>query len=629
MARVERSRNEEAGADLRRLVFDLETDGLLDTLTTIHSLVIKDIDTGDVWSCAKDLVSHTGNSIAYGLSLLRDAEIIGHNIIKFDLPAIQKVYPSFDYSGCRVSDTIVLSRLIWPQIVDMDMVKIRSGKTSLTPKLAGSHSLEAWGHRVGKWKGDYAKLMESRGLNPWAEWNPEMQEYCEQDVEVTEALYRLCEGKKYAPQAIQLEHDVAFIMARMERNGFAFDVAAAEKLYIELARTRADLEEELRSTFEPWFVPDGPPKTAKANNKRYGYVAGCEYQKIKLQVFNPNSRDQIADRLTKLYGWKPKEMTPGGKAKIDETILESLTYPEAKALARLFMIQKRIGQLAEGDQAWLKKVGPDGRIHGTLTTNGAVTGRATHSNPNLGQVPSCDAEYGPECRSLFTARKGRTKLLGCDCSGLELRMLAHFLARYDKGKYADIVVNGDVHTANQKAAGLPTRSMAKTFIYAFLYGAGDMKIGSIVGKGRKTGGDLRKKFLRGLPALKKLVDGVKAAVAAHNYLKGLDGRFLHIRSEHAALNTLLQSAGALVCKQWIVEFDRLLTQHGLQDMVWIVAWVHDELQMEVAEELIREDGSSIVGELCVQAIVEAGKKLGIRVPLTGEYKIADNWKGTH
>lgn len=620
------------------LIFDLESDGLLDTITTVHSLVLKDVETGEVTSCAYTY-GMEGRSIEAGLHMLMEADlIVGHNIIKFDLVAIQKIFPWFTYDETKVFDTLVASRLIWTNLVDTDMARIRKGKTTLTPKLAGSHSLEAWGHRVGKWKGDYSKIMEERGLDPWASWNPEMQSYCVQDVEVTETLYQLILEKDYSAQAIELEHQVAFVIAQMERNGFRFDVPAAEKLYVELSMAREELGEQLRTIFKPWYAVDGNVVTPKRLNSKLGYWGekdeegsfhGFPYQKVKEVVFNPNSRDQIANRLMALYGWKPIELTGSGKAKVDETVLEALPYAEAKELARYMTLQKRIGQLAEGDNAWLKKVEGDGRIHGSVITNGAVTGRATHSHPNIGQVPKVGSIYGAECRALFTAVPGKTLLLGCDVSGLELRMLGHFMAKHDGGAYGREVIEGDVHTINQQAAGLPDRDVAKEFIYAFLYGAGDGKIGSIIGKGRMAGRAIKAKFFKKVPALKKLVDGVKKAAQVKGFLKGLDGRLLHIRSDHAALNTLLQSAGALVCKQWIVEFDRLLRENSLQDKVKLVAWVHDELQMEVCKSLVSGDNKSVVGDLCVEAIVIAGNKLGIRVPLTGEYKIGNNWKETH
>lgn len=645
-------------------VFDIETNGFLNTMDRVHSLVLKDVETGEVLSCHHP-DERDNPIIETGLRALMAADlIVGHNIIKFDIPAIKKVYPWFQIDQSKVFDTVVASRVIWTDLFDTDMVNIRRRKTTLTNKLAGGHSLEAWGHRLGQWKGDYAKIMEERGLDPWAEWNEEMQAYCEQDVEVNEALYNLIVSKDYAKQALDLEHAVAFILAEQERNGFAFNVDAAEDLYRTLLTKKAELDDKLQSIFEPWEVSLGT-FVPKRPNSKLGYTGrweegvdpvtgekwkkfiGDPVEKTKTVVFNPNSRDHIADRLKVIYGWKPTDFTPSGKPKVDEDVLSELKYPEAAQLAEFMLVQKRIGQLAEGKQAWLKHVTPEGRIHGGIIGNGAVTGRATHSNPNIGQVPKVGSPYGAECRGLFTATPGETFLLGCDVSGLELRMLGHFMALHDGGAYADIVINGDIHSANAAALfGLTyeevlegkggihkdKREIAKTFIYAFLYGAGLVKLASILGVSVRKAGLIRREFLGNLPALGNLLEGVQRAAEGRGWLRGLDGRKLHIRSPHAALNTLLQSAGALVCKQWMVEFHRLLSERGYADKVWQVAWVHDELQMEVHKSLVfgsPGEYSSVIGELCVKGIEQAGAVFNIRVPLTGEYGIGHNWADTH
>jgi DNA polymerase I-like protein with 3'-5' exonuclease and polymerase domains len=288
------------------------------------------------------------------------------------------------------------------------------------------------------------------------------------------------------------------------------------------------------------------------------------------------------------------------------------------------MLDKRIGQIAEGDQAWLKQVKADGRIHGSVNTNGAVTGRATHSHPNIAQVPAVGIKYGHECREMFCVTSGK-KLVGIDVSGLELRMLGHYMAKYDDGAYAKEVINGDIHTANQQAAGLESRNDAKRFIYAFLYGAGPAKIASVTGrKTRAEGAAIKDQFLRKTPALKRLIEAVQFAAEKREHLIGLDGRRLHIRSAHAALNTLLQSAGALVCKRWLVELHKLLAAEGLAGQVKQVAWIHDEVQLEVPEDL-----AETVGKLAVEAIIIAGNYFNIRVPLDGEYKIGNNWAECH
>ena len=564
----------------------------------------KDIDTGD-------LHEFEPAKVEQGLKLLMKAKhVIGHNVIAYDIALAKKLYPWFHIPLAKVTDTLVLSRLLYTDLSDRD----HQSKVITNGKLIGSHSLEAWGERLGVNKAHYEGGFDN--------FSQEMLEYNVQDVVVTERLYdKLIKHEAFSERASVLEHQVAHIVAQQERQGFVFDTKLAEELTARLQIRRGELEQELQDTFRPWqefactFVP-------KVNNKKMGYVKGVPVDKYKTVIFNPGSRQHIANRLKAYHGWEPKEFTPDGRPKVDEAVLEKLPYPEAKLLTEYLMVQKRLGMLAEGDNAWLKMVKKSGRIHGQVITNGAVTGRATHRNPNVAQVPAVGALYGKECRSLFTVPKGKV-LVGVDVSGLELRMLGHFMAHYDKGAYAKQVVEGDVHTLNQQAAGLDTRNQAKTFIYAFLYGAGPERIGSIVGKGAKHGKALKQRFLERTPALARLITDVQRS-ADRGYLVGLDGRRLHIRSSHAALNTLLQSAGALVCKQWMVEVERMLTLKQWSHRVHQVAWVHDECQFECDPEIAEE-----FGKACVECIVKAGGFFNITVPLTGEYKIGQNWASTH
>jgi len=266
-----------------------------------------------------------------------------------------------------------------------------------------------------------------------------------------------------------------------------------------------------------------------------------------------------------------------------------------------------------------------GRIHGQVNTNGAATGRCTHNRPNIAQTPSVGAPFGTDCRALFHAPTGYD-LVGADLSGLELRCLAHFMAKYDDGAYIDVVLNGDIHSVNQKAAGLPTRNSAKTFIYGFLYGAGPAKIGSIVDGSEKEGRKLINKFMKATPALKQLRDAVGAAVEKNNHLAGLDGRILPVRSPHAALNTLLQGAGALLAKQATVILYQNLTAKGYKwgEDYAQVAHVHDEVQL-IARKEIADD----VGKEAVKSFQLAGEHFKFRCEVTGEYKVGSNWANTH
>ena len=591
-------------------IFDLETDGLLDEVTRVHCLVIKSTDSGEV-------TSYTGKDIEAGIKYLMDSDqqLIGHNVIKYDIPVLQKLYPWFVVSKDRVIDTLVLARLVYANIKEHDVKLMASGK--LPKKLYGSHSLEAWGNRLGNYKGDYT--------GGWEVFTQEMLDYCIQDVHVTHTLLDKLNGKEFSQQSIELEHQVAWLMARQERNGFYFNEQKASELYSVLVKRRGELERELKDYFGSWTVnlPDFIPKT---NNKTRGYVKGVPVKRQKTIDFNPSSRDHIANRLTTLYGWKPTEHTESGKPKVDEVVLGKLDYPPCKLLTEYLLVSKRISQLAEGDQAWLKLV-KKGKIHGSVNPNGAVTGRATHAYPNISQVPSSSSPYGNDCRSLFTVPNGWT-LVGADASGLELRCLAHYMAKWDAGSYGQVLLNGDIHTENQKAAGLDTRPQAKTFIYAFLYGAGDEKIGSVVNGDASDGRRLKKKFLSSLPALGRLVKSVQES-ATRGYLIGLDGRKIYVRSAHSALNTLLQGAGAIVCKKWLVILEETLQtsglKHGWDGDYCFCAWSHDEVQIACKSEEVAKQ----VAEIATRCVALAGEHYKFRCPLAGESKKGTTWADTH
>ncbi len=564
-----------------RYCFDIETDGFLNDCTKVHCIVLKNIDTNEILKPTNE----------EAITLLSEAKFItGHNIIKFDIPVLEKL---FDFkTKAQIFDTIVATRLLFPDIRDSDFKR-----NDFPANCIGRHSLKAWGHRVGNYKEAFD--------TDWKTFSSEMLDYCVQDVEVTHSLYKMIENRGYSQQAMELEHQVASLIFRQETHGFTFDKEKAQQLYSKLNARRAELEEEFQKLFKPITTKRVSPKTGKQ-------------LKDKVTVFNPSSRLHIADRLKTKYNWQPDEYTSDGKPKLDDTILSKLDYPEAKLLAEHFLLDKRIGQLATGAQAWLKNE-INGKIHGTCNTNSTVTARASHSHPNLGQVPSVSVPYGKDCRSLFTVPKGK-KLVGIDISGLEVRMLAHFMSKYDDGEYSKVVLEGDIHTETQKLAGLESRDLAKRFYYAFLYGSGVKKIALITNKKVNEASKIKKRFLNNLPALNKLITQVQSA-AERGYLIGLDKRKIKIRSAHAALNTLLQSGGALVCKQWLVEFDKVVKK--IPDAQQVV-WVHDEIQVECLEK-----DAETIGRLAVEAIERTGKHFQLRLPLTGEYKIGDNWSETH
>lgn len=649
------------------LLFDCETNGLLDELDTIHSLVVKDADTGVVTSCVADPFEDAYHTVEEGLTLLAEADtIVGHNAIKFDVPALQKVYPDWKPRG-YVMDTIVMARLLFPELRKNDAAAMKAKRYTIPGNMMGRYSLEAFGHRLGCWKGDYSAHMKALGLDPWAEWNKAMQDYCEQDIEVTHRLFTKLQvrAQGFSERSVKLEHDVATILARQERHGFLFNLAAAEKLYVDLVGTRAELFEELRTIFPPWEVLT--PFTPKANNKTRGYVKGVETFKSKTVEFNPNSRFHIAERLGVVRGWKPTEYGDDGSATVDDAILAQLPWPEAQQIAKYLMVQKRIASLSEGKQALMKAIKSDGRIHGRVESNGAVTGRMTHSNPPMAGNPKVKVDddknvlmgaaggYGYEFRSLFIVSKGRV-LVGCDADALELRCLAGYLVPYDQGAYIETILRGDkklgtdMHSVNARAIGLdPTatypvdgktltgRDIAKTWFYAFLYGAGDGKLGAILGKGLSAGKASRAAFLKNLPALGELVDGIKTKLTGklsngirvgepRDYLVGLDGRRIFTRSPHSALNTLLQGAGAIIMKEALVLLDNGLIASGLSPArdYEFCANIHDEWQIEVADE-----HAETVGKAAADAIRSAGETLNFKCPLAGNYETGANWAETH
>jgi len=601
------------------LIFDAETDDLLEKVSKLHVLVLKDHDTGEVTRYNRDNAHE-------GLARLSVADVIvGHNALDFDVPVLEKLF-GFKFKG-RLFDTMLTARLAWADIKDGDFN--RSAMGTLPAKLIGSHSLEAWGYRVGILKGDFKKN------NDFSVWSQSMEDYCAQDVEVTHALYRSLLSKNLSEESVSLEHGFASVIRLMSKRGFAFNSSKAGSLYAKLQQKRVELEQQLQVVFPSkihtmkmcmWETPDGREWTTKIAALEQSGFKMKQITKGKLKTrevpFNPASRDEIAERLIEKYAWKPTVMTDNGKPKVDESVLEGMEYPEARLLEEYLMLQKRLGQIGDGNEGWLKSVNiRTNRIHGRVITNGAVTGRCSHLKPNMAQVPNHGSPYGRDCRELFEAGAGM-ELVGFDASGLELRCLAHFMARYDGGAYAKEILEGDVHTANQKAAGLPTRDNAKTFIYAFLYGAGDEKIGKVIGKGQREGKRIKDEFLRKTPALRMLREAVTEASTKRGYLVGLDGRILPIRSAHAALNTLLQSAGALLMKKATVLFAEKLRQNNING--WLVAHVHDEVQTEV-----QRGSGDLVGKLGVESIKDAGNHFKFRCPLDGAYRVGNNWSETH
>ena len=574
------------------LLFDIETDDL--KATKIWCLVAQDMDSGKIYKYPPDKLTE-------GYELLSNANtLIGHNIIGFDIPMVEK-FGGVDLSKIPVIDTLVLSRLF-------------------NPNRGGGHSLENWGYILNFKKIEFEDYLK---------YSKEMLDYCVRDVQVNTLVLKKLreESRGFSKQCIALEQDIAKIMKQQELNGFKFDEMKAQLLLAELREKKQAIEDEVHNTFKPKWVDDKlvTPYIKKDGNLSKRGLTDDEYQRCldtnnfepfmrqTLQDFNLGSRKQIGEYLID-FGWKPERFTPTCQPIVDEKTLSQITHiHEAKLIADFLLLQKRIAQV----DSWVEAVQEDGRVHGFVIPNGAITGRMTHRNPNMAQVPAVYSPYGKECRACWTVEEGNV-LLGVDASGLEIRMLAHYM---NDEEYTNEIINGDIHTSNQKLAQLESRDKAKTFIYALMYGAGDEKLGSVVGGTTADGKRARQYFFDNKPSFKSLRDRVQRA-SAKGYLKGLDGRKLHIRNAHSALNTLLQGAGAIIMKQGLVLLDNVLKLNAVEYK--FVANIHDEWQIEVPK-----DKADFIGEFAVDSIVKAGEHFNLRCPLDGEYKIGENWSETH
>ena len=540
-------------------IVDIETDALDATL--IHCIVARNYSDG------KEKVWVGDECKEFASWSKRIDKFIMHNGVSFDAPILNRLTGS-NIKVNQVRDTLIESQLYNP---------IRDG----------GHSLASWGERLRFPKGDF---------DTFDMYTPEMLEYCRQDVRLTHKVAQELEkeGKQFSTKSYDLELKVRAIVDQQEKNGFTFNLREAMSFLAVLEEEQQSLEDKAQEMFEPVEVQ---LKT-----------------KIKYIPFNIASRKQIAERLME-RGWKPKKFTDKGNIIVSEEILDTLKMPEAKMFSRYFLLQKRTGLV----RAWIAACQDDNKVRGRVMTLRTITGRMAHNSPNMAQVPASYSPYGKECRSLWTVSNLDTHtLIGTDASGLELRCLAHYM---DDPVFTNEVLNGDVHTANMKAAGLTDRDQAKTFIYAFLYGAGPAKIGKVVGGNAKRGQQLIATFLSNMPKLKKLRDDV-AKWSKDGTIPALDGRLLHIRSEHAAVNTLLQGAGAIICKQWLVHITERISKSGVDAK--LVASIHDEYQFEVA----KKDATKF-GQITKDAMKDTEKTLKVKCPLDCDFKIGTTWKETH
>ena len=597
------------------LIFDLESDGLYNDVTKIHCLVIYDLQSRRTFSYGPDAISDAIRHLDSATVL------IGHNILFYDIPVLKKLH-SINFKA-RVIDTLICTRLIWPKetLYDLDDEQYQE----VPPKLKGSASLKAWGYRLSDKKIEF---------HDFTEYSQEMLDYCIQDVRVTQKLWEHIICQRYPQPALVLEHKFAEKINKQIRTGIPFDVDKCLDLVDDLRGKKQKLETELKKLFPPikrseWFTP-------KVNNKKRGYVKGVPFEKVSYDEFNPGSRKQIIERLREKYQWIPEGKTEKGNPKLDDEVLEQLPFPEAKALAGYMLVNKRLGQIADGNNAWLKLVNNEtGRMHGDVITNGTITGRCSHRNPNCSQVVANGKPYGKECRSLFHAPYD-WDLIGVDAKALELRCLAGYLALWDDGKYASMVINPevDIHTYNQEQFGVSSRDISKRLLYGMLYGCGAAKAGTIIDPNEKDFDKLKRLgrnaingFMRGVPALKKLKDQIEETISSRGYLIGLDRRILHCRSAFKGLNVLLQSAGGILMKQVVVNIHnniennlKLTHGNGWEQLLMI----HDEVQLTCQKEHTEK-----IREQAMIAFPQAQEFFNFRCKIEGDSCIGSNWSETH
>ncbi len=645
-----------------RLIGDYETDGLFpdqlrpgsaDTrrITRVHCLVLQDIDTGEVGRYHEDPALPREGTLREGVAKLLAADLrAGHNWNGYDERVTREFFPDL-YAARRpdaqVWDTQVGAEVVWPYewLKGNDATRAKRRLADMPKKLIGSHSLEAWGFRMGNLKGGYEGDFQT--------FTPEMLAYCVQDVAVTRDLFLKLERRiaagLFSWRAWSLEQAWKPIVEGVQRDGVAFDMPAAEALTAKLQARRAELRDELAKVFKPFsdLIPTDPKVLENARArvalwKGRGKADQTEKAevalairlegKVKVTPFNPGSRHHIARALQE-RGWKvPKRggYTPEGQVKIDETVLERLKhYDGVPTLIEHFVVDKRLSQLAEPAKKdavpWMKLAGEDGRIHGRIRHNGAITNRCTHSRPNLTAVPRATSPYGPECRALFVAKPGYL-LVGGDLKGIQLRGLGHFLAPIDGGAFIEEVLHGDPHDANRRRMGMPEgklyRDQAKTTIYAVFFGAGPGKVMQIQGCTYKRAKEVLELLLENFPALAAFKRKTAALHLKRGTLNGPDGRHAFTRSAHSSIATALQLFEAVVMKQAVVILMDRIESEGLDSRP--VLLTHDEAQLEtLAAHAPR------VAELFLESVREAGRVLESRCPLEGDVKVGKNWSETH
>lgn len=634
---------------MRHLALDVEASDLISPLgklpDKIFCICTEDLETGE----QRDFVGEECYTKFPEYASQFD-KFIAHNAIGYDVPVLSGL-TDFKCKLSQVIDTLVFSKI-------------------MNPDRLGGHSLKSWGERFKFPKGDWTDF---------SKFSPGMLKYCRQDTSILRKVYfRLKQEQSHYSvpwKAIQSEHIVAYHIVNQGWNGFAVDIDAIDRLHAEVSSKADALELSILRNFKPIPKPfKGTPEKSivipKYKQDGSLSIVGLKFlgddwtkvngplTRIEWVPFDLHSPKQVVERMNRL-GWNPEDKTKGHIEALKEYSRKKKLTPEEQDRLDNFKIygwkvnEKNLSSLPEDapeparhiadyvmlnsrrkliEQQWWPNIQEDERIHGYCDPLGAGTHRMTHNGPNLANIPAVlesketgkalkgfDGRYGWDSRNCFTVSDPeKYSLVGTDASGLELRMLAHFMGDPEYVK----AVLGDPHTVNQKAAGLDTRAQAKTFIYGFLYGAGAAKLGTIVGGSYKEGQELKERFLAKTPALKRLIDKVEREAREKGYVRGLDGRVIFVRSSHAALNTLLQGNGAIVCKYWLIYMMKGIQKYGLD--VKLVASVHDEYQRESYKDHIE-----LLKKIDKAAMKKTQEVLKVTCPLDCESKEGLSWAMTH
>ena len=594
------------------MVFDIEADDFLESVTKVHCISIS-VD-GEAPTC------YAGDNVARAMKVLEYGDrLVGHNILGYDLPVLHKLY-GWRNKSKEVMDTLVLSRMAWPDIINKD-----SKDAFIPKKYWGRYSLRAFGHRLKMNKGS---------MDSFDTYTDEMQEYCNTYVRITAELWTKIQKRGLSAEAAHLELKFSKLAHKMQWRGIYFNEVGAAELYVKMDDERNALLQECTSLVPPvvtemktpqyWVCQktftqysrkaDAPPAAKKS------LVKGP--MKTKTTYFNPLSRQQVGDFLIS-RGWEPEDTTPTGKPKVDEKTLLSITdIPEAQVLAKIYRLQKMIGMLAEGNEAWLK-LSVNNRLHPKLNTIGAVSGRTSCVRPNLQQVPSARLPYGAECRSLFGADYGYD-LVSCDAKSLEVRCFAHYMAKYDSGEFADAVLLGDIHQVNADMMHCD-RQTAKNTFFALIYGAGAPKISTMLGIDATMAQEMIDQLFRKRPAMRHLIDGIKRTAQKRGHLVGLDGRRLHPRSVHSSVNLLIQAAGSCVSKRAALNLNAKINVDSWNERrVAIVGFIHDELLIEC-----KEGYGDYVLERAIHSFKDTTGQFNLRCAMDGEGSIGKTWHEVH